>query len=428
MIARQAPVARSCPRGVRIVKRLLTCVLVVGCCVALASDIPPPRPKVDVAALVRQLGSEDFNEREEASRQLAALPVDEPPAELLAALKSSNPEVRDRAAKAAKAIREAAARRRLPRDERFATRGQVDLYVASTAALDQALKDTDERLWVPAFDLGAKVAASADTTGDRKPGCPSTAKDFPTYCSFSKPKFFRLTAVSLTGERNAASEPIEGYHQVIQAGNVDAAKSINGLVVSRGPVRAKMNINSSLILATGDVTAEHNISGSIVVCDGDVSAGKYLSQSVVIARGNITVKGAASSCTLIAGGSVTVGKLPDPVARGEDPKDAHRRRAEIREKDSNPLGFITFFELRRIGLDVKTADGAVLVASVAAGNVCDKAGLKVGDTVLEVNGKKPSDAESLRRLLRDALAAVGEATVKLRRGQDTVTAKLAISD
>src|SRR4051812_43402816 len=92
-----------------------------------ASDTPPPREVVDVAALVRQLGSADFGEREAASQKLAALPVQEPPAELLAALKSPDPEVRDRAAKAVKAIREAAALRRLPRDERFASRGQVDL-------------------------------------------------------------------------------------------------------------------------------------------------------------------------------------------------------------------------------------------------------------------------------------------------------------
>ena len=79
--------------------------LLVSCWVGFASDAPPPREVVDVAALVRQLGSADFNEREAASDQLAALRVGEPPAELLAALKSSDPEVRDRAAKAVAAIR-----------------------------------------------------------------------------------------------------------------------------------------------------------------------------------------------------------------------------------------------------------------------------------------------------------------------------------
>ena len=119
-------------------------------CAALASDIPPPRP-VDVAAIVRRLGSEDFSQREEASRHLSTLSVDAPPPELLTARNSPNPEIRDRARRAVKALelhivreRERAELSRLPRSERFARRGQVDLYVASTAA--NKLKADDDRL------------------------------------------------------------------------------------------------------------------------------------------------------------------------------------------------------------------------------------------------------------------------------------------
>lgn len=102
-------------------------------------------------------------------------------------------------------------------------------------------------------------------------------------------------------------------------------------------------------------------------------------------------------------------------------------RVEVWEKESNPLGFITFFELRRIGLEVKTAKGAVKGAAVKAGLPSETAGLKVGDTILDVNGKKPADAESLRRLLRDALA-IGDATGKLQRGDKTVTVKLSLPE
>ena len=43
---------------------LPACLLLASAyCAALASDIPPPRP-VDVAAIVRRLGSEDFSQRE----------------------------------------------------------------------------------------------------------------------------------------------------------------------------------------------------------------------------------------------------------------------------------------------------------------------------------------------------------------------------
>ena len=59
--------------------------------------------------------------------------------------------------------RERAELSRLPRSERFARRGQVDLYVASTAA--NKLKADDDRLWLPAFDLGVTTAMKAELKG-----------------------------------------------------------------------------------------------------------------------------------------------------------------------------------------------------------------------------------------------------------------------
>ena len=112
---------------------------------------PPPREVVDVAALVKQLGSEDFAERERATARLSTLNVDEVPPELLAALKSDNPEIRQRAAKAVKALREHIALLPLPRAERFAKRGRIDLFVASTAG---DYKADDPRVWEPAMELG----------------------------------------------------------------------------------------------------------------------------------------------------------------------------------------------------------------------------------------------------------------------------------
>ena len=53
--------------------------------------------------------------------------------------------------------------------------------------------------------------------------------------------------------------------------------------------------------------------------------------------------------------------------------------------------------------------------------------MKVGDVVAAVNGTKPDSAESLRRLLRDALA-LGDATVTLKRGDTTETVKVSLPD
>ncbi|MCI0702421.1 MAG: PDZ domain-containing protein [Planctomycetia bacterium] len=455
-------------------KRLTTYLLVLlGSFAAFASDIPPPRP-VDVAALVRQLGSEDFKEREEASRRLTALPVNEPPAELLAALKSPNPEVRDRAAKVVQTIRTRSIANRLSRGVGFAKRGEVDLFVAATATWD--LKAEDTRLWAPAFELGQKVAAKAEMNGKITPeaqakaqaldaalkrvlaeskgdnpdlpalraeldrimrerfkmaettrnctlhGCPPVQYgDFPLYRSKCNPWLIRTDGVYVRKAFDANGEPLIAIPEAIQAAGVACPWGITGVIVSRGDVSAKTMIGMSFVLANGNVTTGDNIYNSIVICDGDVLVTANVSTSLLIARGNIKIDGAGTENTLIAGGSVTIAKTP-PF--GPPPK---ARENIVKEKEPNPLGFITFFELSRVGLEVKAADDAVKVSAVAVGKPCEKAGVKVGDTILEVNGKKPLDAESLRRLLRDNLA-IGDATVKVQRGDKTETVKVALPE
>jgi S1-C subfamily serine protease len=210
------------------------------------------------------------------------------------------------------------------------------------------------------------------------------------------------------------------YQEAIQAPGVVTAKSItNNLIVSRGSVQAETIVQGSVIFANGDVTSQGMLS-SVIVCDGDVRATHdTIVQTLIVARGSIIVKGAARGANLIAGGKVILGDAREPK------NDAHYN--VIKENESKPLGFITFFELSTAGLEVKAADKVVQVSAIAKDKPCEKAGLKVGDTILEVNGKKPDSAESLRRLLRDALA-VGDASVKLKRGNDALTVKLSLPE
>jgi membrane-associated protease RseP (regulator of RpoE activity) len=169
------------------------------------------------------------------------------------------------------------------------------------------------------------------------------------------------------------------------------------------------------VFANGDVTARTTIMSNVIVCDGDVTLTEgHLNRSVIVARGNITAKSAGNSA-LMAGGKVEV-----------ENKNAPKGQNLIVESKPNTLG-ITFFELSTVGVEVKVADKAVQVGAVANGKPFAKAGVKVGDIILDVNGKKPTDAESLRRLLRDALA-VGDATVKLKRGDKTETFKVSLPE
>jgi hypothetical protein len=400
--------------------------------VVSGADIPPPH-EVDVATLVQQLGSEDFYEREAATEKLSRLAVDEPPAELLAALKSPNPEVRDRAAKAVKAIRVAAPLRRLYRDERFAALGQVDLFVASTVSLK--LKPEDERLWVPAFTLGSKAVTVAEMKDERKPLGPTSFTDFLTYRAKLRSEFVRTDGIYTRAKEDATGKLICTTHVAVQAAEVKAEHVLAGLVVSRGPVSAEKRISDSLILALGDVTAEDEIFNSVVICDGDIVTG-YVNRSLLIARGKIDV-GPTASSTLVAGRTIKAG-LPAqqlaPIPANIGPAALKARvalkeilRVDIKEKERNPLNFITFFELSTIGVEVKVADAAVQVSAIAEGKPFAKAGIRMGDTITEVNGKKPDSAELLRRLLRDALA-IGDANVTLRRGEKTETVKVSLPE
>src|SRR5262249_23080714 len=152
------------------------------------------------AELVMQLGSEDFAQREAATKRLSALALD-PPAELLAATKSDNPEVRARAVKAAQAMRANLVAARLPRGLRVAEQGRVDLFVAATAVWD--LQPEDPRLWEPAVDLGYRLIERAKMTEeqDRKPhGGPCSYCDFAAYITLLKPRFTRMDGVYVRPE------------------------------------------------------------------------------------------------------------------------------------------------------------------------------------------------------------------------------------
>jgi hypothetical protein len=409
--------------------RLVACLIISSCVgVALASDIPPPRP-VDVAAIVRQLGSDDFAEREAASRRLSTLSVDQPPPELLAALNSANPETRDRARRVLAELKTHIAREReraalalLPREERFAKRGQVDLYVASTAAIKW--KAQDDRLWLPAFELGVKTAAKTEAKAGVYPLRSSpgpawvTIKDFSTYRKTLLNDILIRTADPFTIDSKGYLFCIGG----IMASGVDLDKQLRGLIVSRGTVRLRKGLEGSLVLATGDAIVE-GMHGSTIICDGDVQPIASVG-SLIIARGNVVIEGHSQENTIIAGGTVTLKKPhrdSDQLRRKVDRED-HVQSGVLR-----PLGFITFFELSTVGVEVKVEDKAVQVTAVAEGKPFADAGVRVGDIITDVNAKKPDSAESLRRLLRDALA-IGDATVKLNRGGKTMTVKVSLPE
>ena len=136
---------------------------------------------------------------------------------------------------------------------------------------------------------------------------------------------------------------------------------------------------------------------------------------------------------LIAGGKVTLGK--ERVTKRQAEGGHYNVVVEGEPKtlglnvggEPNMLG-LTFFELLdTLGVMVKAERGTVTVSNYKLRGAFAEAGVEIGDIILEVNGKKPDSPESLRRLLRDALA-IGDATVKLQRGDKTETVKVALPE
>ena len=214
----------------------------------------------------------------------------------------------------------------------------------------------------------------------------------------------------------------KGYFRLnagIMAAGVDMRKSCRGLIISRGPVRGPGELENSLVIATGDVDIA-GMGKSAIICDGDVHL-SGIECCLIIARGNVVVDGHSLQNTIIAGGTVTLAKPSLSVTPRLDIRD------HLQSGVKRPLDFITFFELSTVGVEVEREGRAVQVTSIIDDKPFAEAGVRVGDIITAVNGKKPDSAESLRRLLRDALA-IGDATVQLKRGEKTVTVKVTLPE
>lgn len=370
-----------------------------------AEPAPPPR-LVTAAELVRRLAHADERERADAAHQL--LLFESEPPELLRAIESDDRELREQATKIVTKLRRRTADRVMRHAERFSRDGRLDALVANSA--DWTLPVGEVRLWLPAYDLGRRITEKADA---RWPLTSGKRTDLESYLSEHDPELLRL-ASPLREPPAVGKNKLGVCRQVaVIAPRVTTTKAISSaFIVSRATVRADKGINSSVLFANGDVQSGDSLSKSVIVCDGDITATAWSSRrSVLIARGNIKLR-SANECTLIAGGTVTFTSQNAPL----NPN----LRNVVKESEPNPLGFITFFELKHLGVEAMDKDKAVCITKLTDDSPLRKAGVVVGDVVSKVNGLSVLTAEELRRALRDGVATKGEGTLTvLRDGKAT---------
>jgi hypothetical protein len=300
----------------------------------------------------------------------------------------------------------------------FSAKGWVDLFVAATKAWN--LPADDDRLWQPPLDLAWVLVKKADFRWSLavRPG-----RSFPrTMAEFRdrlKPRFIRADQSYEQEKVLPTDVPSQVYPGGIMAPGVSSPWALgHNIVVSRGDVRTGGPLGDSIVFADGDVRVGTFLAATVLVCDGNVTVEDRVFGSLVIARGSIRVNGQSiSDSTLVAGGTVRTGYRVIPPDQG----------IVITEKEKIPFRFVTFFELAAVGVEAEAVAGDVWVSAVTDGKPFAKAGARAGDTVIGVNGRRPDSVESLRRLLRDALA-VGDATVTVTRAGKVETLRVTLTD
>jgi hypothetical protein len=226
-------------------------------------------------------------------------------------------------------------------------------------------------------------------------------------------KSWSIRSVDVRGYRRSSEARIDSPHSLkaLLAAESVRARGVKGIFLTSGGLSATGTASGAIIIANGDVDIGVG-SCSIIISEGTVTA-KLLAACVVIAAKGIRqteeppngkgVISVGANCVLISGGKVEVPGLV-------------RRTSHVEEDVPRPLGIVRWFDPSDTGLSL---DG-MKVRSVAAACPLAEAGLRAGDTILEVDGLSIKDAEALRRALRRRFAIGGTGSFTISRGGETL--------
>lgn len=391
--------------------------LAVAVTLAGAADLPvaPPPRQVSVRELVGRLDHPSFEVRERATFALGSLAVPAPPPELVEAASSPNPEVSRRASAALARLRRRIADAEVGYPRVLARWGAIDRFVDGALAWD--VPEKDQRLWQEVVDVGAvahRLAGRRWTTVNGNAA--------PTLANFwvvaPNPHFARTTEPFRLSNPRPPELPGLTQPGGYRVGRLTGSILLHSLVIAADGVRTDNMITESVVLSNGPVECANSLNRTVVVCDADVTVRGQLFDAVVIARGDITVEKTASQCTLIAGGKVRAGKVDT----------SPRHRADVREGETTPFGWIRFFTPAVCGFDLADVAGRPTVARVTTKSPAEEAGFRAGDEIARVEGSAVTTVESVRRALRASIATRQMCDVTVRRGGRMEALRLALPD
>jgi hypothetical protein len=358
---------------------------------------PPSSVKIPVEKLIKQLGSDRFEDREWASRELLAL--ESVPSELRTAMVARDPEVRRRAILIVNSIEKRLARVALAEIAVLAKAGEID------QAIERVVRWAEEDS--QAEGQKALHALVRRLAGDRRLSNINLKVLLKSGdLLFRPPPRFRLKEEGPWDVRRSPRPLVykndmdDGFFFLCGSG-VTIQGAGRGIVTSTACVKLAGGLirNRCLIFSCGPVTVENRSGGLLIICDDDVLMRKAISGSLIIARGKVTLS-SSDHCVVIAGGTIK--------QAGQGP---HSGSSILRPNDTSGLGVIKFFDPARVGIEVTPGKGGVLVKKAHKGKPY-AAVLHEGDLITSIGEAKVPSPEEFRRRLRAALAE-GTKTITL---------------
>jgi hypothetical protein len=326
----------------------------------------PAQQQPSVDQLIERLNSDDFHAREAATRALLeredALPA------LRKALRSRHTEVRRRAGEILKSLQAKSSPKRKQRLLARIKDGQVDEFIDQMLAQPDQV---DEQTWQALLDLTKRILARANKQGGKRIPFPVVGRRrdeavLPEVIDNGDIRNRRALANRLTSDCGA----------------------VGSVLVSQGPCRFEQRVVQSIVFVNGDLdvispAGAGLIGNCVVFCDGSIETGD-VGKSVLIATGPI---------------KITV-KHPDAV---------------VIPNARNALGLLKLFDTRQAGVEVEEARAGVVVKAVLDGKPFAKAGVRAGDRVLAIGGKKLANMEQFRRAVRRGAMANEDVALTLER-------------
>ena len=358
---------------------------------AAPETAPPPRKKYlseqDIQRYIEQLGSDGFEEREEATEALKRRP--EAAIALLRANRTSTiPEVRRRLATILPVMMSRdVAEKRLDRLPEYVKKRQLDRIVETMVACREFIRPQDDR----AIHSFVKDLYESATGGKLHLG---TSRHFPEFNSFSlRSQLGGVNEGTLVAER--------------------ARDGARGMIVSNS-IHANLDIDRSVVLCNGSVVLpQGGIGASFVVATGNVDV-VHVDQAFVACPGNFDF-GGGHGCVIVTGGR---------IRSCGDEKLPEDRSSVLREADREFFKTWDLLTAEQLGAKSRSLFGAVVLGQVRPGSLFANRGLRSGDIVQHINGQRIDSASDFVRFLCRVSVTWGVADIEILRGNKTLLATL----